>query len=234
MYSRALNGKTLTFGVSGKLWKNALVMYDRETRTLWSHLTGEALSGPLSGQTLEMVSSPPRIAWKDWKGQYPESLVLSVGSNEDLKRDVYEGYHASQKTGLFEPGLIDNRVGNKELVIGVRLESHRKAYPLRKSFWEGIGNGRLIQDSIGNVPVLIYHNPESYFTVVYDRRQGKDLQYEFKEQPTGIFAKDSNGELWNLLTGEGPSGIVLHFIPHVNIYWFAWVDFYPETILYTP
>ena len=208
-------------------------MYDRETRTLWSHLTGEALSGPLTGQTLEMVSSTPRIAWKTWIGQYPESLVLSVRSNEDLERDVYEGYHASQKTGLFDPGLTDRRLGNKELVLGVRLGHHRKAYPLRESFWEGNGSGRLIQDQIGDVPVLIYHNPESYFTAVYDRRRGKGLQHEFEEQPVGIYAQDSEGGLWNLLTGEGPSSIVLEFIPHVNIYWFAWVDFFPETTLYT-
>ena len=67
MYSRKVSGKTLTFGVSGKLWKNALIMYDRETKTLWSHLTGEAVYGPMQGEKLTMLSSVPKVKWKDWK-----------------------------------------------------------------------------------------------------------------------------------------------------------------------
>jgi hypothetical protein len=34
------------------------------------------------------------------------------------------------------------------------------------------------------------------------------------------------------LTGEGPDGYMLTPIPHMAIYWFAWADFYPETLLY--
>ena len=49
MYARDLDGKTLTLGVSGKLIRNSLVMFDRETDTLWSHLTGEALEGTPGG-----------------------------------------------------------------------------------------------------------------------------------------------------------------------------------------
>ena len=42
-----MNGKELTFMVSGMLWRDSLVMQDRETETLWSHVTGEAIRGPL-------------------------------------------------------------------------------------------------------------------------------------------------------------------------------------------
>ena len=72
MYSRKVSGKTLSFGVSGKLWKNALIMYDRETSTLWSHLTGEAVHGPLEGEKLTMLTSVPKVRWKDWKSQHPD------------------------------------------------------------------------------------------------------------------------------------------------------------------
>ena len=78
MYSRELDGKTYTFGVSGKLWRDALVMYDHQTRTLWSHITGEAIEGALKGKRLTVLSSMPRIAWKEWKQHYPETKVLSV------------------------------------------------------------------------------------------------------------------------------------------------------------
>ena len=57
MYRREVEGRELTFGVSGKLFKNALVMYDRETRSLWSHFSGEALSGPMKGRRLERAAA---------------------------------------------------------------------------------------------------------------------------------------------------------------------------------
>ena len=42
VYERTVAGRTLTFGVSGMLYRDALVMYDRETDTLWSHVDGRA------------------------------------------------------------------------------------------------------------------------------------------------------------------------------------------------
>ena len=45
MYARKVDNRTLTFGVSGLLVRNSLVMYDRETGSLWSHLSGKALDG---------------------------------------------------------------------------------------------------------------------------------------------------------------------------------------------
>ena len=47
MYARKTKERTLTFGVSGMLWNRSLVMYDRETKSLWSHMLGEAMQGRL-------------------------------------------------------------------------------------------------------------------------------------------------------------------------------------------
>ncbi|MBI3286672.1 MAG: DUF3179 domain-containing protein, partial [Chloroflexi bacterium] len=35
MYARRIGGEEYTFGVSGKLIMNTLVMYDRQTGSLW-------------------------------------------------------------------------------------------------------------------------------------------------------------------------------------------------------
>ena len=45
MYARDVNGQLLTFGVSGKLIMNGLVMFDRETGSLWAHINGQAVDG---------------------------------------------------------------------------------------------------------------------------------------------------------------------------------------------
>ena len=50
-------GRTLSFGVSGMRYRDALVMFDRETSTLWSQVDGRAIKGPLAGQVLQPVPS---------------------------------------------------------------------------------------------------------------------------------------------------------------------------------
>jgi hypothetical protein len=47
VYAREIKGQALSFGVSGKLWANALIMDDRQTDSLWSHLGGQAITGPM-------------------------------------------------------------------------------------------------------------------------------------------------------------------------------------------
>ncbi len=56
-FVRQINGNTAEFGTSGKLYNNNLVMYDRLTRSLWSEIWGQAISGNLTGHTLERVPS---------------------------------------------------------------------------------------------------------------------------------------------------------------------------------
>ena len=234
MYSRQVNGRTLTFGVSGKLWKNALIMYDRETDTLWSHLTGEAVYGPLEGETLDMLSAVPRVKWKDWHAQHPDTQVLSVRGREDQRHDNYSDYHRSRRTGLFTPDHRDKRLKDKDRVIGVTVGDLRKAYPMAKEGWKGKEKGiwKLVQDQIGDTPVVVFYDPDRYVTGVYDLRLGEGKKVKFEGTVESYVANDKHGGKWNLLVGEGPEGQTLAPIPHMNVYWFAWADFYPEALLY--
>jgi len=54
---RNIGDTTHTFGVSGKLIMNALVMCDRQTDTLWSQFLSRAVRGALSGTQLEIMPS---------------------------------------------------------------------------------------------------------------------------------------------------------------------------------
>ncbi len=81
MYNREIDGQVYTFGVSGKLWRDALLMYDHQTRSLWSHITGQAVEGTCQGKQLKILISMPKITWQVWKTNYPETKVLSVAYN---------------------------------------------------------------------------------------------------------------------------------------------------------
>ncbi len=91
MYVRpAEAGVPLSFGVSGKLWREALVMYDRQTRSLWSQRRHRAIAGPLTGRTLEVV--PSRITtWGDWKARHPRTTVLVKPAEPGAFEELFQG-----------------------------------------------------------------------------------------------------------------------------------------------
>ena len=238
MYSRELDGKTYTFGVSGKLWRDALLMYDHQTRSLWSHITGEAIRGQLKGKRLKPLASMPQIAWKAWHLNYPKTRVLSVptrgGMRENRHQDVYADYHASQRAGVSGMEYTDDRLPNKSLVIGVQVQTKDgdtefRAYPLTH-FTETA----VINDTLGGVPLLIFHDKTSFATAVFKRNVAVDARTFTPENR--YFAEDNTGTRWNLVTGEATSGKAkgtrLERLPAVNIYWFAWARYYPETSIY--
>ena len=238
MYSRDLDGKTYTFGVSGKLWRDALLMYDHQTRSLWSHITGEAIQGPLKGKRLKPLVCTPQITWGTWRLNYPKTRVLSVPMRgemrEDLSQDVYADYHASQRAGVSGMEYTDDRLPNKSLVIGVQVPApdgttHFRAYPLAH-FTETV----IINETVGNIPLLIFHDKVSFATAVFTRNVAGDPRTFSVQDKHSV--KDNTGTRWNLITGEATTGkekgTRLERLPAVNIYWFAWARYYPETTVY--
>ncbi len=133
MYSRKVNGRELTFGVSGLLYKNNVLMYDKQTESLWSQVKNRAVSGPMTGAKLSVLPSS-LTTWEKWRKKHPDTMVLSLdtGYERDYSQDPYEDYYESQRGffGFFR-GLFKGQEG-KELVAGVELDGQVKAYPLDK------------------------------------------------------------------------------------------------------
>lgn len=75
VYDRRVGDRTLTLLVSGKLWRNSLVMQDEQTGSLWSHVSGEGLDGPLAGRTLRKLHGV-QTTWEEWVDEHPETQVL--------------------------------------------------------------------------------------------------------------------------------------------------------------
>ena len=213
-------------------------MYDHQTRSLWSHITGEAIQGPLTGKQLKPLASMPQIAWKTWQLNYPETEVLSVptrgGMREGINQDAYADYHASQRAGVSGMEYTDNRLPNKSLVIGVQApakggNAQFRAYPLTH-FTETA----IINDTLDGVPLLIFHDKMSFATAVFKRDvAGKVRTFSQKDKH---FAEDDTGTRWNLITGKTVSGknggARLERLSAVNIYWFAWARYHPKTSIY--
>ena len=52
VFDRVVGGVTLDFGTSGKLYKSDLVMYDRQSHSLWAQMEGRAIVGERAGTRL--------------------------------------------------------------------------------------------------------------------------------------------------------------------------------------
>lgn len=75
VFESKVQGSLARFGVSGRLYNNDLVMYDRTTVSLWLQVTGEAIAGPLLGERLRQLPVEV-VPWETWRNIYPQTQVL--------------------------------------------------------------------------------------------------------------------------------------------------------------
>ena len=83
--------------MSGKLIKNALVMYDHQSDTLWSQFLSRGVKGPLSGTSLEILPAL-QTTWQQWLELHPDTVVLDKFGR--YQRDTYEGYYRGGSAGI--------------------------------------------------------------------------------------------------------------------------------------
>lgn len=114
-----------TFGVSGKLIMNALVMYDHQTNTLWSRFLSQVVKSPLVNEDLEIVPAV-QTSRQQWVNFHPDTLVLDKGGS--YGSDVNNGYYNGGLTGIIGESNKDRRLPKKELLIGMTVSGNAKAY----------------------------------------------------------------------------------------------------------
>lgn len=272
MYARPEHDRgTLDFGVSGRLIMNSLVMYDRQTESYWSQLLGTAVQGPLSGTALEPVPAA-QMTWGEWRRLHPESRALRTDGWDG--RDPYDDYYDRADAGVIGEANPDRRLPPKSMVTGAVVGGVPVAYPWAALAPEpGVGDVNegvvdvdgadgaptpsvptprpdpasgfaVVNDVVGEVPVLVVHAREASSTVLFDRRAG-GRTLTFRSDPAspsdavGLARRVvdlESGSRWSAWTGtavDGPmAGRTLEILPSAPVYWFAWSDFYPGTRLY--
>lgn len=169
-YLAQLGERPLSFGVSGLLYNSDVLLFDRQTDSLWSQLLSQAVSGPLKGTRLTSVPLT-HTTWADWRKRYPDTLVLSLdtGFERDYARDPYEGY-AQNPVLMFPVKGESTRYHPKEQVIGVEMNGKFKAYP----FVELGKNRGDVQDVVGGKKITIRYDAEHRTGTVYDAA-GKEV-----------------------------------------------------------
>jgi hypothetical protein len=153
----------LTFGVDGSLIYNSLVMYDRETDSLWSQFLGVGVGGAKRDTKLEFVSSQI-VTWKAWMKEHPKTLLLSTGGSS-RPHDSYDEYYGDpDMIGTNGETYIDKRFGTKEIVLGVAIGLDARAY----SFGD-LNRSMLITDAFGWKEIVVVYEQQSNVAAAFER-----------------------------------------------------------------
>ncbi|MCI0777591.1 MAG: DUF3179 domain-containing protein [Chloroflexi bacterium] len=231
VYDRTVDGVLLEFGVSGKLIMNDLVMYDRQSDSLWQQILGEGLTGRYKGTRLTPVAAT-QTTWAQWRTAHPETLVLDKKGG--YGGDSYSGYYNDGSSGVLGSFESNDLLPAKAFVLGLVIEDEPKAYPFRE-----LATAPLVHDTIAGRGIVIVYDERSGTAVVFDRLLDGDLlTFEFVRFADGdLLMRDTEtGSLWSGLSGkaiEGPlSGTALRQVPSFYSFWFAWSDFYVNTDVY--
>lgn len=208
VYDRELDGRRLTLGVSGMLWRRNLVMYDVETESLWAHLNGKAMQGELIGAELEMLPGT-LTTWGEWSARHPETTVL------DMSRTA-----TAYEAGVFEDAerytFGWNLLGYGAYHIGI----------------DELAEAPVRNVSAGGMPLLVSFEPATSRVVLASRRaEGRTLS--FARRPDGRLEDGETGSVWDPIGMEAVSGPLagtrLTQLAGMFAFRDAWLEFHPDS-----
>lgn len=232
-FDPVVDGRPLTFGVSGYLYNDNLVMYDHQTNTLWSQLLGQSVRGAMRRVQLRILPSII-TSWGEWKTVHPDTQILSAEKVGQAAADIidpYAGYYTSGAAG-FSSGLdLDERLPSKLLVIGLLAGDATRAYPL-----ETMRAETLINDEVGVLAALLLFDARLETVLAYNRQAaGQTLTFVWAETPGQVMDAET-GTKWDIFTGTAVSGpLVGESLTQLSaplVFWFAWAAIHPDTTIY--
>jgi hypothetical protein len=241
VYDRRHEERTLTFGVSGKLADDDLVMYDRETESEWKQASGECIAGRNEGDTLA-VRPAAMLTWKTFRERYPGGVVLErpggaseAASDDDTPASIdyddspYDEYFGSVGFGLAahrgtEQGREWNRddeLEPKTVVLGIEIGDEAVGVPLPRVHEAG----NVVQTTVGGQDIVVFGTEE-------DGLHGfVDPGVELRNTEAGF---EGDGTIWNPATGRSAEGRVLERLPARRLFAFAWQDDHGTDSFYRP
>ena len=166
-----VKGERVEFGVSGKLWKSNLVLYDRKTDSLWSQVLAEGIVGEMTGTKLTILSSD-QMRYGNWKKKFLQGEVLSrnTGSFKPYGDSPYGGYFDAIPFVLSLADTNDDRLAPEAFVFGIVVNGMAKAYSTETVKAQGT-----IEDSFEGMDFILRYDPELDVVRIYKKdAEGKE------------------------------------------------------------
>jgi hypothetical protein len=245
---RTDGGETvLDFGTSGRLYRSNLLMYDRQTHTIWTQFDGEAVIGEdLLERRLERLPAW-LLGFGELASSHPDAPVLSrdTGHSRDYGRNPYQGYDGEDAQPFLFDGDVDERFPPMTRVVGLEVDGDAVAVVL-----DGLADHRVAETAVGGRDVVVVWTPgqaSALDTSAIDA--GRDVGQ------TGAYLAEVDGEAVDLQaagnrfvdasTGstfdvrgralDGPlEGQRLEPVIHDDTFWFVWTAFREDTRVVEP
>ncbi len=126
-FDRRVNGRVLSFGVSGKLRNSDMIMYDRETQSWWQQAIGQGIVGRMNGAQLTQLPTWME-SWAEFRARHPEGLVMATPDwDRPYGRNPYERYD-SGRPFLYSGEMPPHNIPPNARVIRVG----DKAWPMER------------------------------------------------------------------------------------------------------
>ncbi len=242
VFDRVADGTTLDFGVSGMLRNSDMVMYDRQTDSLWQQITGEGIVGVYTGQVLKMLPSQ-MIPFEEFARVYPEGLVLSrqTGHSRPYGRNPYTGYEFG--SGPIMPvrqQSLPRSVRPMDKLVVLDDGGGYKAYTTKSLARVGVAHSE-----VAGRPVVVLHSTSGRSPV-----DKSDMSKSREIGSVGVFYAEVDGRRlsfrrendqfqdtetksrWSItgIAEEGElAGKRLTPVEHGVYFAFAWLAFQPDT-----
>jgi hypothetical protein len=238
----------IMFGVTGQLFNNNLIMYDRnDDQIRYPQMTHVAISGFRAGWVLTTLPFT-QVTWGYWKRLYPDTMVISGNTPEAFPMNDYGIYpYGTYRNQDIKPRfptlppLDENPIGQlyppKSHTFGVRFTEKAKAYP-----YENMGEEAVINDNIGSDAVLVVWFAQEKMAIAFNRNLGSRI-LTFTRLVTNdpvfpfLLRDEQTGTTWDL-KGRGIAGQLANShllqIPAHSAFWFAWASFWQDSEVYTP
>ena len=171
------DGDPFTLAPTDQMVLNSPLL-EAENGSLYLQFTGEAIMGPDAGHQLKRIPCL-NTTWGAWSSAWPNSEMLSPA--ETPETDVFEGYYASTRAGLFTQPVRDKRLPDKDVVMGVAdLESSGGGSGDVKVFSAHMMQREpLLNTELGRVPVVVLNERSSASYVAFERVvDGQRLTFE--------------------------------------------------------
>ena len=244
-FDRELDSVVYDFGVSGLLRFSDMIMYDRQTESLWQQVTGQAIVGDMNGRSLNVIPTQ-LISFEQFASRHPDGKVLSkeTGHVRNYGTNPYVGYDDITDRPFLYTGELDDRLPPMERVVAVELGGLTKAYPFRTT-----RKRRVVNDNVGGQDIVVFHVKGAVSAL-----DKANISRSEAIGSTGVFSRvvddtllsfsfvDKNitdaetGSTWDI-TGFATSGKLegtqLEPVVHGNYFSFAWFAFKPATQIYS-
>ena len=225
-------------GVSGLLYNNNLIMYDRnETEALWSQMLSGAGCDSEKGFSLSSVSHV-EMTWAGWSMLYPDTRVISssTGFSRNYTLYPYGNYEAVDNGSLlFDQGRLDDRRPPKERVLGIPGTQSSAALTFPFGMLNDIGSRAVVSATWSGEDLIVMWDESKQAAAAF-RPHTTDFENVEMVVEGDLFVDTLSGSVFDV-TGRATEGTLagnrLEPVDEAYVaFWFSWPAFHRDTQIF--